>query len=856
MTLRLILILALLTAPLPSVAARAYDLLQRAPAEVFQALAATGEPDEQGFVGYHRQHGRWYQVGLQRAGCWYLIGGIMAGDRERVERAWRAVDLVFAHQVEDGGFLSVKRPDRREHDFDQRVETTYFYMQELGHALLLLQQSPLEPEYRERITALRPALHRAMEFLLSGLEGIEAKVGHTANRLLIAAKAFALNGVLLGEESYQDAARYLIGLALERRDQDGVFYEAGGRDSSYNAVCLLMAQVIDLFMPDPRIGPAMRPAMAWQLTRIRPDGEVSIEDNTRTGTGAERNRQGGVKTVNYREVALALLYYGLREERPEVVALAGQVAAYRLPDNGTAGASVPLDQRPNIVLILADDMGFSDTGWYGGEIPTPHLDALAAGGAYFTQFYNAARCSPTRAALLTGLYPHEAGMGVLAENASRRAEPEAGPGYRQYLSEDAVVISEVLLRWGYRTGLFGKWHLGYHGEDRRPLARGFERFYGILEGSASYHRPAAPRPRTRQTRELPPPEDPDYYFTDAITDEAIHWLNGLGAEENFFLFLSHTAPHWPLHAREEDIAKFREHYLIGWDEMRTRRHARVIERGLVPPGTPLPPREDGVRAWAEISPAEQRELAERMAVYAAQVHRMDLTIGRLVAHLRKTGRLDNTLILFLSDNGASAEPYTDAGGGDFAAVNRPEAFGLGTRNPLGGSSYGSGWANASNTPFRRYKSDLLEGGIRTPAILHWPAGLGEGGARAITTPAHVIDFVPTVMEVTGVFYPTLRAGGPTRPLRGRSLLPLWRGKDEARDEPIFWEQYGRRAGRDGPWKAIRAAEDDAEWELYHLEQDPTELNDRADQESGRLRAMATAWEEWAEGSRVWPLTRP
>jgi arylsulfatase A-like enzyme len=856
MTLRLLTLLLCAVCSLRAAPASAYDLLATAPPETVQLLATVGEPDEHGRVGYHRQHGRWYQVGLQRAGCWYMIAGIMAGDRERVDLAWRAVDLAFAHQVEDGGFLSVKRPDRREHDFDQRIETTYFFMQELGHALLLLQQSPLEPEYRERIAALRPGLQHAMEFLLSGLAGIEAKVGHTANRLLIAAKAFALNGVLLEDERFQEAARYLIGVALERRDEDGVFFEGGGRDSSYNAVCLLMAQVIDLFMPDPRIAAAMRPAMAWQLTRIHPDGEVSIEGNTRTGTGAERNRQGGVKTVNYREVGLALLYYGLREDEPELVALAGRVGAHRAAQELAAEGPVPLHRRPDILLILADDLGFSDLGAFGGEIPTPHLDALAAAGVRFTQFYNSARCSPTRAALLTGLYPHEAGMGVLAENASRRAEPDVGPGYQQHLAEDAVVISEVLVNWGYRTGLFGKWHLGYHGEERRPLARGFERFYGILEGSASYHRPAPPRARTRQTEELPPPEELDYYFTDALTDEALAFLRGLAPGEKFFVFLSHTAPHWPLHARNEDVEKFRDHYLVGWDELRVRRHARVLELGLLPPDTPLPPREAGVRAWAELTPAEQQDLAYRMAVYAAQVYRLDLNVGRVIAHLRDTGRLENTLVLFLSDNGASAEPGTDAGGGAPAAVNRPEAFGLGTRNPMGGSSYGAGWAHLSNAPFRRYKSDLEEGGIRTPAIWHWPEGPGAAARRAETTPVHVIDFVPTIIEAVGLIYPTQRRGEATRPLRGRSLLPLLGGQTWSRDEPLFWEQYGQRAVRQGAWKALSTRDEEPTWALFDLGADPTEQVDRSAEHPAIKDELVRAWWSWAEQARVLPAPLP
>jgi len=326
--------LVVLFALSPSIAAPVvseYEMLRSLPAETFAPLlAAQGEPDANGLVGYHRQQGQWYQAGMQRGGCWYLIGGVVAGDLARVEKAWTSIDATFARQVADGGFLSVKKPyDKELQTFDDRVETTYFYLQELGHAILVLKQSPFEPVFRERIEALKPKTRRAVDFVHSGYDGIVRKVGHTANRLLIAAKAFGLCGVWLDEPRDREAARKLVAVALTLRDADGVFVERGGRDSSYNAVSLLMAQVLALHLPDLPIAEAMQKAMAWQRTRIRPTGEVEIGGNTRTGLGQEKSRGEGIKKVNYREVALALCYYGLVHADPTTIDLAAKVAAWR-----------------------------------------------------------------------------------------------------------------------------------------------------------------------------------------------------------------------------------------------------------------------------------------------------------------------------------------------------------------------------------------------------------------------------------------------------------------------------------------------------------------------------------------------
>ncbi len=521
----------------------------------------------------------------------------------------------------------------------------------------------------------------------------------------------------------------------------------------------------------------------------------------------------------------------------------------------TTRAAAQTSSRPNIVIILADDMGFSDIGCYGGEIPTPHLDALARGGLRFTQFYNTARCSPTRAALLTGLNPHQAGMGTLAEDPGKQAPANAAIGYREVLGRDAVTLAEVLRPAGYRSYLAGKWHLGYHGQEKWPLARGFDRFYGLVSGASSFHAPTAPRGLTLDNTALPTPAQKDYYLTDAFTDHAIEFLGEHPRAQPFFLYVAFTAPHWPLHARDEDIKKFVGRYRGGWDQLREQRFARQRELGIVPANAKLSPRDDGARAWDTLKPEEHAQLDYRMAVYAAQVHRMDHNVGRLVAHLRERGQLDNTLIIFLSDNGGCAEPYTDLGGGAFEAVNQPTAAGSGGRNAgTGGSSYGTGWANASNTPFRRYKSRLHQGGISTPLIAHWPAGLKTKPGATTAAPGYLTDFMPTALELSGAAYPAEFAGQKIQPFVGRSLAPVFRGDDLPADRWLFWEQYNNKAVRHGGWKAVQPAEANSPWELYDLSADPTELNDLAKSRPEKLSELTTGWDQWARTHRVLPKT--
>ena len=510
--------------------------------------------------------------------------------------------------------------------------------------------------------------------------------------------------------------------------------------------------------------------------------------------------------------------------------------------------------KPNIILILADDMGFSDLGCYGSEIPTPNLDALAANGLRFTQFYNTARCSPTRAALLTGLHPHQAGMGRLAEEAQgvMARHPDA---YLGYLNNHCVTLAEVLRPAGYRTYLAGKWHLGQRDVSKWPLQRGFDRFYGILAGATSYFKPQGNRPLTLDNQILTPPANADYYTSDAFTDFAIRTVDETNKGTPFFLYLAFNAPHWPLHARSEDIAKFVGKYRAGWDKLRVERHAKQLKLGIVSPASPLSERDPGARAWDELTEQQKTDLDYRMAVYAAQVHRMDWNIGRLVATLRERGLLDNTLIFFLSDNGACAEPYTDLGGMAQDQINGPTV--------LGNVSYGQGWANASDTPFRRFKSHLHEGGIATPLIVHWPAGLKTRPGALDATPGYLTDIMPTALAVSGAAYPKEFKGQPITPLEGRSLLPILTATSQpASPRVLCWEQYGFKAVRAGDLKAVFSPSTmydkrgSGEWELYDLARDRTELHDLAAGRPDDLKKLVAQWDAWAARVRVSPAPGP
>jgi arylsulfatase A-like enzyme len=507
-------------------------------------------------------------------------------------------------------------------------------------------------------------------------------------------------------------------------------------------------------------------------------------------------------------------------------------------------------EKPNIVLIMADDMGFSDIGCYGSEIPTPNLDGLAANGLRFTQFYNSARCSPTRAALLTGLHPHQAGMGRLAEEAIG-VKTQGPDAYLGYLNDRSVTLAEVLRPAGYKTYMAGKWHLGQRDESKWPLQRGFDRFHGILSGAASYFKPEGQRGLTTDNKQLPPPARSDFYTTDAFTDFAIQTVTEHQGEAPYFLYLSFNAPHWPLHARDEDIKKFVGKYRSGWDKTRADRHAKMVSQGIVKKEWPLSDRDSKARAWDALSEQEKTDLDYRMAVYAAQVHRMDWNIGRLVTTLKERGELDNTLLFFLSDNGGCAEPYTDLGGQPQEKINDPANS--------GSVSYGTGWANASNTPFRKFKSTLLEGGISTPLIIHWPAGMKAKPGTIDHTPGYLTDILPTALQVSGATYPKNFRGQEITPLEGVSLAPRIAGSSGTpAPRTFYWEQYGCKAVRQGDLKAVLSARDlhdktgSGEWELYDLSTDRTELNNLAAGRPDDLNKLVAQWDTWAKRCKVSP----
>lgn len=501
-------------------------------------------------------------------------------------------------------------------------------------------------------------------------------------------------------------------------------------------------------------------------------------------------------------------------------------------------------QRPNIVLIMADDMGYSDIGCYGGEIPTPNLDRLASRGVRFKQFYNMARCCPSRASLMTGLFPHQTGIGHMTEEpANPDAEHWGTPGYRGFLNRSCATLAELLKPAGYHTYMAGKWHLGMHGQEKWPLQRGFEKYYGILAGAASYFKPQGGRGLTYNNTPLPPPAPP-YYTTDAFTDSAISFVRSQQDGNPFFLYLAFNAPHWPLQAKEEDINKFKGKYVTGWDNIRAKRYARQRAAGIIDPRTALSARDTGARAWTSLSLPEKDSVAYRMAVYAAQVSSIDQNIGKLLTHLRQTGRLDNTLIIFLSDNGACPEPYLELGGGTMSDINDPEKSGA--------ISYGMGWANASNTPYRKWKREVEEGGIATPFILYWPKGIPKKLENTfVNTPSYIIDVVPTILDITSTRYPAQLNDHPLTPLQGRSLAPACKGRPLSLHPYMYWEHEGNQAIRKGDWKALKDGKSTA-WELYDISKDRIESENLAVKFPEVLQELVQEWNSWANSHQVFP----
>lgn len=553
-----------------------------------------------------------------------------------------------------------------------------------------------------------------------------------------------------------------------------------------------------------------------------------------------------------------------REFLREVTMASGALAAPKAFAGAVAADTSAA--RPNIILILADDMGYSDLGCYGGEIETPNLDRLAAGGLRFSQFYNAPRCCPSRASLLTGLYSHQAHMGMMTADYGRYPFP----AYAGDLNKSTVTIAEALKAAGYTTLMSGKWHLTPIAENATsvaapdksnwPLQRGFDQYYGIIAGAANYYDPAT------LTRGNDPVHEsaPDFYLTDGIADNAVEMLKGAAKQHKpFFLYTAFNAPHWPLQAPEHVVAKYRQRYNAGWDAMREQRHAKQLRMQLLETRWPMTPRDARVPAWTRASFKNWE--AERMAVYAAQVEVMDQGIGRIVAQVEQMGQMQNTLILFMADNGGNYEEIGRMPPGAKRPVYMPERTKTGEPVVPGNDpsimpgpattfqSYGGPWGNVSNTPFRMYKHFAHEGGISTPLVAHWPNGIR--GQNAITHQlGHEIDIMATCLDVCGASLPA-RAVSGERPLppEGRSLRPVFQGGSVANRGMLFWEHEGNCAVRDGAWKLVSAFPNT--WELYDMAADRTELHNLADAQPERVQQMADAYRAWAKrvGAQPWPM---
>lgn len=532
-------------------------------------------------------------------------------------------------------------------------------------------------------------------------------------------------------------------------------------------------------------------------------------------------------------------------------------------------------RRPNIVLIMADDMGYSDIGCYGSEIETPVLDSLAENGLRFTQFYNTARCCPTRASLLTGLYPHQAGVGHMMSDSGV-------DGYRGDLNQNCRTIAEVLRPAGYGTYIAGKWHVTKEVKPEGPkhnwpLQRGFDRFYGTIHGAGSFYDPNS---LTRDNTQISPMSDqeytPDtYYYTDAISDHAVRFIHEhdeARKDQPLFLYVAYTAAHWPMHALPEDIEKYKGKYDAGYTAIRTARLQRMKELGVVSANAQMSPQAED---WSSV---KHRDWEIRcMEVYAAMVDRMDQGIGKVVESLRATGRFDNTLILFLQDNGGCAE---NLGRNPRKELRqrplKPDApmatdelqFDMIPRKTRDGwpliqgpgvmpgpadtyIAYGRGWANVSNVPFREYKHWVHEGGISTPLIAHWPAGISRRSDRE-SQPGHLIDVMATCIDVGKAHYPTIAEGIRVTPLEGRSLVPAFQNGRIDR-EALYWEHEGNRAVRVGDWKLVAKGRN-GPWELYNMSRDRSELHNMAGAEPTRVRILSALWQKYAERAHVLPLT--
>lgn len=536
----------------------------------------------------------------------------------------------------------------------------------------------------------------------------------------------------------------------------------------------------------------------------------------------------------------------------------------------TAKSKKKVEKRPNIIVILADDLGFSDIGCYGGEIKTPNIDYLASQGVRFRNFYNTSRCCPTRAALLTGLYNHNAGIGEMTTD--RNIE-----GYRGAITKNTVTLAEVLKDAGYRTAMSGKWHVSNTIEqstpqaqldwlnhktsfplfspiDQYPTSRGFEKFFGTLWGVVDFFDPFSLVSGTTPIKQVPK----DYYHTDAINDTAATYIREFSkGDKPFFLYVAENAPHWPLQAKPEDIAKYKGTYKVGWDAIREARYKRMVAMGLIDPKTaPLSPRKS-TEKWENNPTKAFDEMA--MAVHAAMIDRMDQGIGRIIKTLKETNQLDNTLIVFLSDNGASPEDAMRYGPG----FDRPSETRTGEKivypiykrvMPGPQTSYtsiGPIWANVANTPYQLAKAQSYEGGVHTPMIAFWPKGITAKKGSYTNQVGHVMDFMSTFVELANAKYPGNYKGNTIKPMQGLSLVPALKGKVSNGHETLFNEHFNASFVRAGDWKMVKLSNDSI-WHLYNIKNDKTELNDVAAQNPDKIKELAAKWQAWANENHVLP----
>lgn len=535
--------------------------------------------------------------------------------------------------------------------------------------------------------------------------------------------------------------------------------------------------------------------------------------------------------------------------------------------------------KPNIIVILSDDMGYTDIGCYGGEIDTPNLDTLAANGLRFTQFYNTGRCCPTRASLLTGLYPHQADIGFMMG--------EWDGAYLGNLSKDSVTIAEALKGAGYSNYMSGKWHVTRHvnpkNEDEKynwPLQRGFDRFYGTIHGAGSFFDPNS---LTRDNTHISPDADPEYkpdrfYYTDAISDNAVRYIDEHDKSKPFFMYVAYTAAHWPLHAFPEDIEKYEGMYDDGYAPIREARYKKALELGVIGENSKMSPQ---MGDW-EAQPDKEWESA-CMEVYAAMADRMDQGIGKIMTKLQQEGMYENTLILYMQDNGGCQEPYGRKINGpriergekgvpmaadelqyDMTPKKSRDGYPMRRGHVMPGPAdtaigYGLNWANVSNTPFRMYKHYVHEGGISTPLIAHWPKGI-KARNELRHTPSHLIDIMATCVDIAGAKYPRSYDGNKIQRMEGKSLVRAFNGKNVRRNY-LLWEHEGNRALRVGDWKLVapgKHGQDDVKWELYDLSVDRSELNDLSESEPKRLQKMINLWTKQAKRTGIlpWPDKSP